>query len=77
MNAVSLLTMSRASIRITVSLLTGHAHLQKHLNIIGLRKDIADEKTSVHVFCECASIMMRRHRYLSAASLRPEDIQEP
>lgn len=66
-NADSLLRMSHVSIGTVTGLFTGHIHLHKHINTIGLRKGShrrycsEDKEASIHIFCECHSIMIKRH----------------
>jgi hypothetical protein len=54
-----LLTFNRTKSRAIIGLLTGHNELRRHLYLIGLnhnpscRRCGTEEKTSVHILCEC------------------------
>lgn len=54
----------------------GHSQILKLL----VRSDLllparsGDEKTSLRVLCECSSIMIKRHPYVSVALLKVEDV---
>ena len=64
-----------------IGLLTGHNTPRRHLHVMGLSNDHAcrkcgtEEKTSVHILCECEALGSLRHQYLGSFLLDPEDIR--
>jgi len=77
-----LLYFNRTQSRVVIGLLTGHNTLRRHLHIMGLsnnptcRKCDTEEKTSVHILCECGALASLRHAYLGSFFLDPEDIRK-
>jgi len=57
-------------IRILVGLLTGHADVNRHLKIMGLRNEAVcplcqdEEETSIHFIAQCSAIMLLRRSIL-------------
>ncbi|KAJ8970474.1 hypothetical protein NQ317_017740 [Molorchus minor] len=62
-------------------LLTGHCHLSRHLQLIGIVEDpecrwcLEDEETSSHVLTECPAIARVRERHFGSSVLNPEDVK--
>jgi hypothetical protein len=73
---------NRTQTRVVIGLLTGHYTLRRHLHIMGLcnhpicRKCATEEKTSVHILCECEALTLLRHAYLGFFFLDPQDIRQ-
>uniref|UniRef100_A0A8D8TNZ9 Reverse transcriptase zinc-binding domain-containing protein n=1 Tax=Cacopsylla melanoneura TaxID=428564 RepID=A0A8D8TNZ9_9HEMI len=62
-----LLTLNRGDIRTVIGMLTGHCHLRKHLNTIGVhrgskrcRKCGEDDETASHIIFECPALSLLR-----------------
>ncbi|KAJ8977196.1 hypothetical protein NQ317_009430 [Molorchus minor] len=76
-----LLGMNRRDIRMVTGLLTGHCHLNRHLQLIGIAEDpecrwcLEDEETSSHVLTECPAIAKVRERHFGSSVLNPEDVK--
>jgi hypothetical protein len=76
-----LLSFKRTKSRVVIGLLTGHNTLRRHLHIMGLsdnpicRKCGTEEKTSVHILCECEALVSLRYTYLGSFCLDTEDIR--
>ncbi|KAJ8978715.1 hypothetical protein NQ317_015963 [Molorchus minor] len=55
-------SMNRRDIRMVTGLLTGHCHLSRHLQLIGIAEDpecrwcLEDEETSSHILTECPAM---------------------
>jgi hypothetical protein len=77
-----LLPFNRTQSRVVIGLLTGHNTLRRHLYSMELsinltcRKRGTEEKTSVHILCECEALVSLRHTYLRFFFLDPEDIRK-
>jgi hypothetical protein len=75
-----LLSFNGAKSRVITCLLTGHNTLRRHLYVMGLssnpvcRKCGTEEKTSVHVLCECEALASLRQAYLGSFFFDPEDV---
>jgi hypothetical protein len=72
---------SRNQLRIMTGLLTGHCHLNRHLNKLGLvnspecgRCKEASE-TVTHVLCDCVALATLRFRHLGWHFLKPHDLE--
>ncbi|KAJ8981856.1 hypothetical protein NQ317_017534 [Molorchus minor] len=76
-----LLGMNRRDIRMVTGLLTGHCHLSRHLQLIGIAEDpecrwcLEDEETSSHVLTKCPAIARVRERHFGSSVLNPEDVK--
>ncbi|KAJ8975532.1 hypothetical protein NQ317_003873 [Molorchus minor] len=76
-----LLGMNRRDIRMVTGLLTGHCHLNRHLQLIGIAEDpecrwcLEDEETSSYVLTECPAIARVRERHFGSSVLNPEDVK--
>jgi hypothetical protein len=61
---------------------TGHNSLRRHLYVMGLsnnrtcRKCGTEEKTSVHILCECQALDSLRNANLGSLFLDPDDIRK-
>jgi len=75
-----LLSFNGTKSRVITSLLTGHNTLRRHIYVMGLssnpicRKRGTEEKTSVHVLCECEALASLRQAYLGSFFFDPEDV---
>ena len=75
-----LIQQSRKNIKILTNMLTGHAHLNKHLHTIGLADDpicrgcLEDEETAEHVLCHCPAIACTRHAILGKHHISLDEI---
>ncbi|KAJ8976550.1 hypothetical protein NQ317_011814 [Molorchus minor] len=76
-----LLGINRRDIRMVTGLLTGHCHLSRHLQLIGIAEDpecrwcLEDEETSPHVLTECPAIARVRERHFGSSVLNPKDVK--
>jgi hypothetical protein len=76
------LSSNRTQSRVLIGLLTRHNTLRRHFYIMGLsnnpicRKCGTEEETSVHILCECETLVSLRYTYLCSFFLDPEDIME-
>ncbi|XP_050521071.1 uncharacterized protein LOC126894245 isoform X2 [Daktulosphaira vitifoliae] len=74
-------SMTRHQISTLTGLLTGHGHLFKHLNAMGVsesplcRKCGVEEKDSFHIMCECEALSTLRSNYLNKPFPEKEDIK--
>ncbi|KAJ8975060.1 hypothetical protein NQ317_005777 [Molorchus minor] len=74
-------SMNQRDIRMVTGLLTGHCHLSRHLQLIGIAEDpecrwcLEDEETSSHVLTECPAIARVRERHFGSSVLNPEDVK--
>jgi len=77
-----LLFFNRTQCRVVIDLLTGQNTLRRDLYLMGLannpscRRFGTEEKTSVHILCECETLASVRHAYLGSFFLDPEDVKE-
>jgi Fe2+ transport system protein FeoA len=77
-----LLSLNKTQSRVVIGLLTGDNTLRRHLYVMGLgnnstcRKCATEEKTSVHILCECEALASLRHTYLGSFFLDPENIRK-
>ncbi|KAJ8971488.1 hypothetical protein NQ317_004598 [Molorchus minor] len=75
-----LLGMNRRDIRMVTGLLTGHCHLSRHLQLIGIAEGpecrwcLEDTDTSSHVLIECPAIARVRERHFGSSVLNSEDV---
>ena len=64
------LSLGKKDLRILVGLLTGHADLNRHLKIIGLRNEAVcplcqdEEETTIHFIAQCSATMLLRRSIL-------------
>jgi hypothetical protein len=80
-----LLILSRNHMRLVVGLLTGHCHLRKHLDRLGIykeepvcRKCCMEEETAHRILFECEALGRVRYSVLGPSGFEPETIhQEP
>jgi hypothetical protein len=76
-----LLSFNRTQFRVVTGVLTGHNTLKRHLHLMGLSCSSvctrcgAEEKTSIHVFCECDTLVFHSDAYLGSFFLDPEDVK--
>ncbi|KAJ8983675.1 hypothetical protein NQ317_003463 [Molorchus minor] len=76
-----LLSMNRRDIRMLTGLLTGHCHLSRHLQLIGIAEDpecrwcLKDEETSSHLLTECPATARVTERHFGSSVLNPEDFK--
>ena len=69
------LSLKKKDLRILVGLLTGHADLNRHLKIMGLRNEAVcplchdEEETSIHFIAQCSAIMLLRRSILGDYTL--------
>ena len=67
-----LLSFNRTQFRVVIGLLTGHNTLRRRLYVMGLsnnptcRKCGTEEETSVHILCECETLVSLRHAHLGS-----------
>jgi hypothetical protein len=72
----------RTQSRVVIDLLTGHNILRRHLYVMGLsnnptfRKCGTEEETTVHILCECESLVSLRGAHLGSFFLDPEDVRK-
>jgi len=75
------LNLSRQDLRILVGILTGHADLNRHLHIMGLRQDSGcplcqeDEDTSLHFIANCSALMLLRKNILGDFTLSLDSLR--
>jgi len=76
------LSLNRTHSKVVIGLLTGHNTLSRRLCIMGIgndprcRKCGTEEKTSVHISCECEALASLRYIYLGSFFLDPDDIKK-
>jgi len=69
------LSLKKKDLRILVRLLTGHADLNRYLNIMGLQNEVVcplcqdEEETSIHFIAQCSAIMLLRRSILGDYTL--------
>lgn len=77
-----LIGFNRRDLRMVTGLLTGHCHLNRHLQIIGIKDDsecrwcLEDEETSSHILTECPAIVWARERHFGSCVLNPKDVKD-
>jgi len=60
------MNLARKDLRILIGLLTSHADLNRHLCIMGIRRDSGcplcqeEDDTSVHLIAQCSALMLLR-----------------
>lgn len=74
-----ILNMTKANIRITIGLITGHCGLNSHLARIGIRNDPdcdlcgRDSETAIHILCDCQSLSHIRRKYFAKEVVEPSE----
>jgi len=74
--------LSRISLRNLTQIITGHNHLQKHLQVMGVvdssvcRNCGRDEETSYHFICRCDKFSLLRNEIFGSFQMDPEDMSE-
>jgi len=69
------LSLKKKDLRILVGLLTGHADLNRHLKITGLRNEAVcllcqdEEETSIHFIAQCSATMLLQRSILGDYTL--------
>ena len=69
------LSLEKKDLKILVGLLTGHADLNRHLKIIGLRNEAVcplcqdEEETTIHFIAQCSATMLLRRSILGDYTL--------
>ena len=75
-----LLALPRRTLRLVISILSGHAELHRHLSIMGLSRDPFCEccseaiKSASHFFCYCNKFFSIRNLIRGKPCLHPKDI---
>ncbi|KAG5895351.1 hypothetical protein JTB14_003148 [Gonioctena quinquepunctata] len=77
-----ILSLDRRDIKTVTGLLTGHNHLNRHMELIGITDDplcrwcLEDDETSSHILTECPALVHQREINLGSIILNPEDVKE-
>ena len=64
-----------------VGLFTGHNHLNRHLELIGIKDDpicrwcLEDDETSSHILTECPALVHQRKAAFGSIVLHPKDVK--
>jgi hypothetical protein len=79
--ADDLLNLSRHQLKMVVAILTGHAAVRRHLNIMGLFKGdptyglcMKETETVQHITCCCEALAHQRYNVFGNPFVEPKDI---
>lgn len=78
---VQALSLTQNQLRIATRALTGHCRLRRHMFNLGLADTAVcrfcskDEKTPIHVLCECGALAHKRNQLLGGHLLTPDKIR--